>query len=487
MGTERTDLVASSAGRLSDLPQEPGLPYFGIVLSLKPERAHLDLEAIALRHGRNFGYRFLGRPGIGIVDAEVARSVFQDRPDAIRRFMAIEEELGAIGLLGVFAAEGKDWRRQRRLINPSFHAAHLDSFAEAIERVTARFSDHLSHAAARGDVLDVVAELMRYTVDITTSVAFGRDFDSIGAGDGTLQKQLGEVFRGINRRLFSPIRYWRYLPFLDRSFNRAVTEMHAFMKTLVEERRAELHDSPPAPGHRSRTLLESMIRAHDEEGAEHPLTDDEIIANVFTVLLAGEDTTANTVAWALHYLATRPDVFAHARAEVDAALGDALVPTLEQAKHFQYIDAIVHESLRLRSPAPFAGLETTRDTVIGGVMVPKGAMVSVLTRLISTSPANFGDPDSFRPERWLSHAPEDTRPHNPRALMAFGSGPRVCPGRGLALLEAAMVLAMIVRRFDLEAVDSASVREVLAFTMQPEGVRVRFHERKDLVRVPKEG
>jgi cytochrome P450 len=475
MGTERTDLVASSAGRLSDLPQEPGLPYFGIVLSLAPERAHLDLEAIALRHGRNFGYRFLGRPGIGIVDAEVARAVFQDRPDAIRRFMAIEEELGAIGLLGVFAAEGKDWRRQRRLINPSFHAGHLDSFADAIERVTARFSDHLGEAAAKGDVLDVVAELMRYTVDITTSVSFGRDFDSIRAGDGTLQKHLTEVFRGINRRLFS---------FVDRSFNRAVTEMHAFMKTLVEERRAELRDSPPAPGHRSRTLLESMIRAHDEEGAEHPFTDEEVIANVFTLLLAGEDTTANTVAWALHYLATRPDVFARARAEVDTALGDALVPTLEQAKHFQYIDAIVHESLRLRSPAPFAGLETTRDTVIGGVMVPKGAMVSVLTRLISTSPANFGDPDSFRPERWLAHAPEDTRPHNPRAMMAFGSGPRVCPGRGLALLEAAMVLAMIVRRFDLEAIDPASVREVLAFTMQPEGVRVRFHERKDLVRVP---
>lgn len=480
MPDEGAALTVSNPGKFADLPQEPGLPYFGIVLRVRPETAHLDMEAIGRRHGRNFGFQFLGRPAIGVVEAETARAVFQDRPDAIRRFRPIEREMGKIGLLGVFAAEGADWRRQRRLLNPSFHSVHLDSFAEAIERVTARFGDYLATEATQGQVVDVVAALMRYTVDITTSVSFGRDFDTIGAGDGLLQDQLGEVFRGINRRLFSPIPYWRFFPFLDRKFTRAVAGVHAFMRDVVTEAREELRDKPRTEGQRAKTLLEAMIRARDDEGAEHPLTDAEIVANVFTLLLAGEDTTANTVAWALHYLAIRPDVFARARAEVYSVLGEARVPTLEQAKKLAYVDAVVQESLRLRSPAPFAGLETVRETVIGNVTVPKRAMVTVFTRLISTSPSNFGDPESFRPERWLPDAPEDTRPHNPRALMAFGSGPRVCPGRSLALLEAAMVLATVVRRFDLESVQSERVREVLAFTMQPEGIRIRFRERGGL-------
>ena len=100
-----------------------------------------------------------------------------------------------------------------------------------------------------------------------------------------------------------------------------------------------------------------------------------------------------------------------------------------------------------------------------------------LTRLIATSPEVFEHPTEFRPERWLDGDAEQRR-HQRRMMLAFGGGPRVCPGRSLALLECAMVLCMVLRSFDFELADpSAPVREVTQFTVQPSGIRIRFRPR----------
>lgn len=459
---------------LRDLPGPRPWPLLGNPVALRT--AHLQFEAWAREFGNFFRFRVGPVHVVGVTDPEVARAVLQQRPERYTRIQRTNEIMYDLALGGVFASEGETWRRQRRLLNPSFHARHLDTFADSIRVVTERLRQYWLDAAQRADPSgeDVLGDLMRYTVDVTSVVSFGQDLDTVSGGGDELQRQLAHVFQVVERRSNSPFDYWK-LPLVGIPTRLRMRRLERFLHDLIVQARQRLA-SDPARREQPPTLLESMLVATDEE-ARHPLSDTEVAANVLTVLLAGEDTTANTLAFALHHLAMHPEVTARAREEVDAALGDAFVPTLEQARELSYVDAIAHETLRLTPPTPLIPVQATEDVVIDGLALPAGTVLMLLTRLMATSPGVFDDPSSFRPERWLEGDTEQRR-HHRRMMLAFGGGPRVCPGRGLALLECAMVLAMVLRTFDFELADPAvPLREVTQFTVQPSGVRVRFRPR----------
>ena len=135
-----------------------------------------------------------------------------------------------------------------------------------------------------------------------------------------------------------------------------------------------------------------------------------------------------------------------------------------------------NEEMRLRPVAPLLFHETNVETVLGDVRLPAGTPVVSLTRPPVLDESHFHDPRSFRPERWLE---AQDRPHEPSAHIPFGSGPRLCPGRTLALLEMKVVLATLYKSFELDrAGPTAAVRESFAFTMSPVGLDVRLRERR---------
>jgi cytochrome P450 len=336
---------------------------------------------------------------------------------------------------------------------------------------------HLLERAAqeRGSV-DVLSLLMRYTVDVTSIVGFGKDLDTLQQGPDSLQRHIEHIFPAVQQRVIAPFPYWRLLPSARRVEN-AVSATRQILLGLISAARGTL-EREPERAQRPQTLLDAMLAAQDEERGGARLTDDEVFSNVMTLLLAGEDTTANTLSWMMHYLALLPQVQARARQEVDAVLGPQLMPTLAHLKQLPYVAGVAQEALRLRSPAPLLYLEATEDTVVEQIAVPRGTAVLALTRLPCLDNALFGDAENFRPERWLPEPPADTQPHSPRLMMPFGAGPRVCPGRSLALLECALVTGMVLRHFELEVADpSAPVSELNAFTVQPDGIRLRFRRR----------
>ena len=219
-------------------------------------------------------------------------------------------------------------------------------------------------------------------------------------------------------------------------------------------------------------LLEAMIAARDDGGAG--LSDAEIVGNVFTVLLAGEDTTANTLSWTLWLLHTHRAAWDALRREVDDALGDDAMPrAFEQARGFEHLEDCVAESMRLFPVAPFLLMQNNVDTTVGDVTLPADTSVLCLMRHDSVDPARLPDASRFDPTRWRDEAQRATL----RASTPFGAGPRLCPGRYLALLEMKMVLATIARNFDLVSVatdDGTPPRERFAFTMVPEGLKMRL-------------
>ena len=186
---------------------------------------------------------------------------------------------------------------------------------------------------------------------------------------------------------------------------------------------------------------------------------------MLNMLLAGEDDTASTVAWMIHLLWLNPAKLALATEEVQRVLGD-------------YVDACARETMRLKPPAPQLGLQAIRDTTLGDVHVPAGMMVLSLLRRDSVSEALVPRAAAFEPERWLVDDNENSGAK--RASMPFGAGPRMCPGRYLALLEMKLMMVVLLGDFDLPSVEAPDGREAserLAFTMGPVGLRMRLRRR----------
>jgi cytochrome P450 len=160
---------------------------------------------------------------------------------------------------------------------------------------------------------------------------------------------------------------------------------------------------------------------------------------------------------------------------VRASAPDPAALTVEALDSLHYLDACASEAMRLKPVAPFLGIEALRDTAVADVRVPAGTLVWWVMRRVSVVARHFAYAAAFEPARWLGEGGAAKR-----VAMPFGSGPRICPGRYLALIEIKLAMAMLLGRFELVAVDTpdgGEAREVMHFTMNPVGLRMRLRER----------
>jgi cytochrome P450 len=209
------------------------------------------------------------------------------------------------------------------------------------------------------------------------------------------------------------------------------------------------------------------------------ITDGDLSGNVLTMLLAGEDTTANSLAWAIWLLHRHPQARERAVAEVRAACATpGRIDDYDVLKRLDYVEACAHEAMRLKPVAPIMALQALRDTPVDGLLLPAGAMLICLLRPAAVDEKQFAAAGRFEPERWLEGAGASAAARSAkRAAMPFGAGPRLCPGRYLALVEMKMVLAMLLGGFEIESVTApggAEPEERLSFTMSPVGLRMRL-------------
>jgi len=473
---------ASAEGKLRELDELPGprgYPIVGNALQLDLDQLHVVLERWAAQYGKMYTFRLGLDRALVLSDPELTQEVMRARPDKFRRTTKVQRVFEELGVNGLFSAEGPAWRPQRRLAMEALAHRNLRGFFPTLCTVAARLQRRWERAAASGEPLDMVEELKRFTVDVTTTLTFGHDINTIeDAGGDVIQRKLELVFPAFNRRLFALVPIWRIVRMpRDRRLDRALAELRVWIDGLVREARARLAADPARqaePGH----FLEAMLLARDDTG--QPFSDDTIFANLMTMLLAGEDTTAYTLAWAIHHLCDNPAAVRALQAEVDAAprseLARGVPATFEAANALAYASAVAQESMRLRPVAPVIIFEAIADTTVGNVSIPAGNAIVVLLRPPVLEAERFHQPGAFLPERWLDTAPAGA--HEPAAHMPFGSGPRICPGRSLALLEMKLLLSTLYGAFDVEREgDANEVHEQFAFTMSPAGLKVRLQRR----------
>lgn len=467
-------MTTAAARRLDDLPTPPGtLPGLGNLHQFDVPRLHQVFE----RWHASIGGPFMARMGPKKIfvsaDPGQLQTVLRDRPGRYRRVRQIEACLAEIGANGVFSVEGAAWSAQRRLVMSALNSTHFRGFFPTLHTITARLHRRWKAAAARGEIVEMTQDLVRYTVDVTTALVFGEDPNTLESDGDIIQRHLSLVFPMLMSRINAPLPYWRYLKLpRDRRFEHSMAAIHAHAEMLVAHARQRMREEPPAT---PRNLLEALLSARDQP--DSGLDDDAVKANVLTLLLAGEDTTAHTLAWSMFYLAQDMDCQQQLHGLAREVLGDAEVcPEHDRLRRLDDFESAAHEATRLKPIVPLIFLEPVEDVVLDGIALPAGTPLFFLLRPAMLDDRHFAAASTYDPQRW---APEHGgRVHDARAYVQFGAGPRVCPGRHLAGVEIRLVLSMLLRGFKVElAADPATVKEVMAFTMMPSRMPLRLTPR----------
>lgn len=475
-----TTAASAAALQLSDLPGPRGWPVLGNALQIDLPRFHQQMERWAAEFGPRFRVQ-LGRAQVLVLaDHEAVAAMLRDRPEGFRRTTRLEQIGVEMGLKpGVFGANGEAWARQRRMVMAGFDPAHVRSYFPSLLRVSQRLGARWSQAASSGQAIDLQADLMRYTVDAIAGLAFGAEVNTLQSDHDVIQQHLDKIFPALFKRILAVVPWWRIVKRpADRQLERSLAEVNLAVQGFIAQARARLA-ADPGLRQRPANLLEAMIVAAEQEGGA--IHDDEVAGNVMTMLLAGEDTTANTLAWMIHLLWRNPSALQRAIEEVRRVAPDPDALTPEQMGGLDYIEACAHETMRLKPVAPQIPLQALRDTVLAGVRVPANTVVIGLLRHDSLSEQHVPQASAFVPERWLAAGgPARLAASARRTSMPFGAGPRICPGRYLALLEMKMAMASLLGRFDIQSVDTPDGQEAqerLMFTMAPVGLSMRLRLR----------
>ena len=465
---------------IASLPGPHGIPLLGNALQIETSRLHQQLEGWV--HEFGLFYRLhLGKRNILVVaDHEAIATMLRDRPEGFRRSVRLEQVSDEMGLdPGVFGSNGEAWRRQRRMVMAGFDPTHVKAYFPSMARVARRLLGRWRKAAATGAAIDLQSDLMRYTVDTITGLAFGAEVNTLESGDNVIQQHLDKIFPALFKRMLAPFAYWNYVKLpSDHALDRSIAQVKQAIAGFIAAARGRIAANP-ALSDKPANLLEAMIVAADQ--ADSGLTDRDVAGNVMTMLLAGEDTTANTLSWMIYLLARHPPLLARAQAEVRSLAGDPANFSQEQMGALDFVEACAHETMRLKPVAPFNSMVALKDCVVGDVRVPAGTPVFCVMRHASVDERLVPQAARFMPERWLADGgPAQAATSAKRISMPFGAGPRVCPGRYLAMLEIKMAMAVLLGQFEIDSLltpDGGEAREHMAFTMAPVGLRMTLRAR----------
>ncbi len=364
----------------------------------------------------------------------------------------VTRELSSVLGDGLLTAEGEVWKRQRRLIAPSFTPKHLGHYA------TAMVDAALEHLPVADGERDIHHDFTAVTLDIVVRTLFGATPSAEAARVGPLLDELMGAFERENRTAWRMMPAW--MPAAHRrQVDRAVAELDALLMGLVARARASGIDSD--------TLLGRLLAARDDDG--RGMDDRQLRDELLTIFLAGHETTALALSYTLWLLAEHPEVQAEVHAELDAVLGDAR-PGLEHVRQLPVLESAVREAMRLYPPAWALGREATAPLTIDGHPVAIGDQVIVSPWVMHHDPRWWVGAHRYRPIRWRNGesaiAPKG-------AYMPFGAGPRVCVGQHFAMMELVLVAASWLQRRSLRAAPGYAPDLVAAVTLRPRnGVRV---------------
>ncbi|HST67339.1 MAG TPA: cytochrome P450 [Mycobacteriales bacterium] len=432
-------------------PPGPELGPLDIARMLRSRRMTDFLERAAERGPTLSHFRIARDHAYLVGTPELVRELFGPLGRAGRKGRGLEQSRRLLGD-GLLTSEGDLHRRQRRLIQPAFHATRVDAYAQIMRTAAAELPERAGWRD--GEVRDIAADMADLTLRIVGQTLFAADLTDDST---TVSGALAELLARFQRTMVPGGALLNRLPLPStKRLNAAIAELDSVVTRLIAEQRRE-----PREG----TVLAMLLAARDEHG--DPMPDRQIRDEVLTLMLAGHETTANALAWTWLLLDQNPDAAARLHAEL---------ATDERS----WTRAVIAESMRLYPPAWVIGRRMITDVTLDGWPIPAGSLVLASQWVTHRDPRWWPDARAFTPQRWLGpDGFDEAAPGQPRgAYFPFGLGRRVCIGESFAWTEAVLALAALARDWAPALVPGHPVALRPAVTLRPMyGLRMTLHRR----------
>ncbi len=429
-------------------PAPPGNWLFGTAKEFSE-----DPVAYINRYGSRYGpvWTMMARlrKVVLVCDPQWVKYVLQDNNRNYTKSFGYELLRPLLGN-GLLTSEGEFWMSQRRLMQPAFHKQAILAFADVMVAEGELCAERMRAAAARGEVVNISAEMSRITMAIVSKCLLGMvvpgDLDRISAS-------LELANRDANHRIQHPMTIPMKVPTpANLKVRRALAELDQTINTIIADRRRS--------GQRGGDLLSMLLEARDADTGE-AMSDRQLRDEIATIFIAGHETTANALSWTLYALAANQQVEEKMLGEIDRAGIAATDPA-----GLPYVRLVVRESLRLFPPAWIVGREPIVEDRLAGYTIPPGTSVLMPTVCIQRDPELWPDPLAFKPER---HEEERVKDLPKYAYFPFGGGPRICIGINFAWMELYVLLPVLLRGLRYRLVNNQVPGFEHLITLHPRG------------------
>ncbi|XP_050022597.2 cytochrome P450 4V2-like [Dermacentor andersoni] len=398
---------------------------------------------------------------------------------------------------GLLTSSGDKWKSRRRMLTPAFHFKILEDFVgpmNAMARLTAaKIEEQLSKPW-----IDVVPLAASCTLNVLLETIMGFSNPMQDSGCRNYVQNVTSVAEKVVSRSQAPWLFFDYLYYKTeegREYHKHISEIHDFTKRVISKRREELlreiSNEATAPqrslltaegdrlfGHSTRLNFIDILLRYSIQ-VDSSLTDEDIREEVDTFMFEGHDTTAMGIAWSLYLIALYPDVQVKIQKELDSVFKEYFDSdiTLEGIKELKFLDCVLKECQRLYPSVPVVGRAVNEKMKIGEYTIPENSDIDIVIYALHRDPTVFPDPEAFKPERFLR---ENAANRHPYAYIPFSAGPRNCIGQRYASMELKIIVATVLRRFYLKALDH---RDQLIMkcelVLRPEnGLRIVFTPRQ---------
>ncbi|KAJ0027054.1 hypothetical protein NQD34_018054 [Periophthalmus magnuspinnatus] len=343
----------------------------------------------------------------------------------------------------VTALDHEQWYKQRRIMDPAFSSLYLRGLTSTFNERADKLMDKLSEHAENKTVANMLHLFNCVALDVITKVAFGVDLD--------LLKYTSPFPKAIEMCLKGMCYYIRDITFEFKpqnwSFINEVRQAGHLLRSTgaqwINQRKTAMQNGEEVP----KDILTQIIKSAGQEESMTKEDEEFMLDNFVTFFIAGQETTANQLAFCVMELGRHPDIVEKARKEVDEVIGMKREISYDDLGNLTYLSQVLKEALRLYPPAPGTSRELIRDMVIEGIHIPKGVTCMLNTFTSCRMEKFFKDPLKFDPDRFHPDAPKPYYCYYPFAL-----GPRACLGQNFAQMEAKVVMAKLLQRFDFTLV-----------------------------------
>jgi cytochrome P450 len=407
-------------------PGPKGLPILGLALDVRHD-ALGTLQRLAREYGDIVSMSVMG-----------TSRVLLNRPDYVQQLLILDHAklhkstltklvVGPLLGQGLLISEGDFWRRQRRLAQPAFHRSRTNEYSPVMVECALQQTRNWRSDETR----NISEEMMKLTLEVAVRTLFGT---SLAGDSNSIGKAMTFLMRHYLRRARSPWRVPQSWPTpANRRARREFEYMDSLIYRIISDRKK---DTQPR-----NDLLSLLMAAMHEDGSQ--MTEQQVRDESMTLFVAGHETTALSLSWTWYLLGENPAAEERLHEELRAVLAGrpAEVSDLEK---LPYLNAVVHESLRLYPPAYMMARMNVETVNVGGYEIPPRTTLLASQWVMHRDPRFFEQPEKFVPERWFDGL-ESRLP--PGAYFPFGDGPRRCIGQGFAQLETALVIAAIAQKF----------------------------------------